>query len=140
MDIPKLGISRPVIGIPSAANGWNLSWLGNDLGYLAGTAYPTWPGNTVITGHSYNNFGLPGPLYNLETLRWGDQIVIAADDQEFVYEVRSVSKYTSPEDISSLQKHETYDWVTLITCNSYDHNLDTFLFRTVVRAVLVEIR
>ncbi len=71
MSIPELGISRAVIGIPASGNGWNLSWLGNDLGYLAGTAYPTWPGNTVITGHAYNNFGQPGPLYNLASLRWG---------------------------------------------------------------------
>ncbi len=139
MSIPELGISRAVIGIPASGNGWNLSWLGNDLGYLAGTAYPTWPGNTVITGHAYNNFGQPGPLYNLASLRWGDQIVITANGQEYVYEVRSVSEYTSPKDISVLQRHEAYDWVTLITCNSYDQNEDAFLFRTVVRAVLVDI-
>ena len=140
MSIPELGISRAVIGIPASGNGWNLSWLGNDLGYLAGTAYPTWPGNTVITGHAYNNFGQPGPLYNLASLRWGDQIVITADGQEYVYEVRGVSEYTSPKDISVLQRHETYDWVTLITCNSYDQNADAFLFRTIVRAVLVDVR
>jgi LPXTG-site transpeptidase (sortase) family protein len=140
LSIPKLGTSRVLKGIPASGNGWNLTWLGNDLGYLAGTAYPTWPGNTVITGHAYNNYGLPGPLNNLDTLRWGDQIIISSDGQEYVYEVRSVSEFTSPDDISTLQRHEAYDWVTLITCNSYDQNVDAFLFRTVVRAILVDVR
>jgi sortase (surface protein transpeptidase) len=43
-------------------------------------------------------------------------------------------------DSSLLTKHETADWVTLITCQQYDEKTKTYLYRWVVRAVLTGVR
>lgn len=137
IEIPALGIKEELVGIPRSGNSWNVDWLGKRLGYLYGTAFPTWAGNSVITGHVYGANGLPGPLFELEKLQWGDSIIIHAFGQKYFYEVRSVS-VTGPSDTRAL-KHEILPWVTLITCKDYDEKTDTYQKRVVVRAVQVRI-
>lgn len=139
LDIPSLGVVSNIVGIPQLADGWDVTWLGQDVGYLYGTAYPTWPGNTTLTGHVIDESGLAGPFVNLASLRWGDQLLIHTRDMDYVYEVRSISLWTSPEDTSAITRHEEYDWLTLITCRGYDEAGDRYRFRTVVRAVLVAV-
>ena len=138
LEIPALGIQQSIVGVPEA-QGWDVSWLGNEIGYLSGTAFPTWAGNSVLTGHATNANGGKGPFAALEKLRWGDQIVIHAFGQEYVYEVRSVNRMTNPKDTSALNKHEDLPWVTLITCNGYDEKTGTYRWRTVVRAVQIRV-
>jgi len=64
LEIPRLGVQMPIVGVPQADGQWDVSWLGNDAGWLNGTAFPTWSGNSVLAGtstmrmaplaHSYN--------------------------------------------------------------------------------------
>lgn len=37
-------------------------------------------------------------------------------------------------------KHEELDWVTLLTCEGYNPLTGDYLFRRMVRAVLVEVK
>ncbi|MFZ5886998.1 MAG: hypothetical protein ACOYYF_05965 [Chloroflexota bacterium] len=37
-------------------------------------------------------------------------------------------------------KHEELDWVTLLTCEGYNPLMGNYLFRRMVRAVLVEVK
>ena len=37
-------------------------------------------------------------------------------------------------------QHEEYDWVTLLTCELYNPFSGNYMFRRMVRAVLVEVR
>ena len=69
--IPALDLDLTIVGVPLSPDGWNLTWLGSQAGYLEGTAYPTLPGNTGITAHVYSADGLPGPFVDLETLDLG---------------------------------------------------------------------
>ena len=55
----------------------------------------------------------------------------------YVYSVREV-RWVRPDDTSPLG-HEELDWVTLITCSGFNGQTDTYLWRTVVRAVLVKV-
>jgi LPXTG-site transpeptidase (sortase) family protein len=137
IEIPALGINTQLIGIPVSGTTWDITWLGKQLGYLDGTAFPTLAGNSVITGHVYGADGLPGPFVNLAKLKWGDQIIINAFGQRYVYEVRT-SLITTPNDPSIL-KHETLPWITLVTCKDYDEKSKTYLSRVVVRAVQVKV-
>ncbi len=139
LEIPALGVNSPIVGVPQTTDGWNINWLGNDVGYLEGTAFPTWKGNSVLTGHAYNSEGKAGPFAGLEKLLSGQQIIIHAWGQRYVYEVRSTSKWTKPTNASAINKHEEYPWLTLITCRSYDQKSDSYLYRTVVRAVLIKV-
>jgi LPXTG-site transpeptidase (sortase) family protein len=138
LEIPALGLTLPIVGIPGPD--WDVRWLGKNIGYLQGTAFPTWKGNSVLTSHATDANGKPGPFADLGKLVWGDRIIIHAWGQQYIYEVRSVDLKTDPNDTSLLTKHEELSWLTLITCRGYDEKTRSYRWRTVVRAVLVQVK
>jgi LPXTG-site transpeptidase (sortase) family protein len=138
LSIPALGVTTmPIVGVPYVDGNWDVSWLGNSAGYLAGTAFPTWQGNSVITAHVYDSNGLPGPFVNLGTLKWGDKVRVEAYGLVYTYEVRAV--YTVKPYDQRPFGHKDEAWVTLITCKQYDEKTDAYKLRTVVQAVLVSV-
>lgn len=140
LEIPRLNVQAPIVGVPLSAKGsWDVSWLWKDVGWLGGTAFPTWEGNSVLTGHVYDQFGMAGPFVHLNWLWYGDQVVIHAWGTEYVYEVRQTAQVL-PGEVASALKHEELPWVTLITCRGYDPSSDSYKYRVIVRAVLVEVK
>jgi LPXTG-site transpeptidase (sortase) family protein len=138
LEIPALGTRQAIVGVPLSKQGWDVSWLGADAGWLQTTTYPGLAGNSVLTGHVYDANGQPGPFVNLAGLKWGDAVSIHTGGQVYRYEVRAVSVVT-PDDLSAL-KPESQAWLTLITCRQYDEQKDAYLQRIVVRAVLVSVQ
>jgi LPXTG-site transpeptidase (sortase) family protein len=138
LSIPKLGLKTPIIGVPLQNGNWDVSWLGNNAGYLYGTAFPTWQGNTAITGHVWGTDNQPGPFHQLKTLHFGDQVQIYAWGMIYTYEVRE-NQIVFPSRVNNVLQHEEYDWVTLLTCEFYNPFSGEYFFRRVVRAVLVDI-
>ncbi|NMB89260.1 MAG: sortase, partial [Chloroflexi bacterium] len=139
LEIPSLGVAQNIIGVPWKEDAWDISWLGSDIGYLDGTAFPTWAGNTVLTGHVYDENGRPGPFVNLGDLSWGDQVSIHAWGRTYTYQVRTVQTQVDPSNTRLLTQSETYDWITLVTCHGYDEQTGAYRWRTVVRAVLIDV-
>jgi LPXTG-site transpeptidase (sortase) family protein len=137
LEIPTLGIKTTITGVPAADGSWDVSWLGSQLGWLEGTAFPGKDGNSVLAGHVVDSNGNPGIFADLGTLKWGDRIIVHAFNQKYVYEVRKVDTTVRPGDLSSL-KHQKLPWLTLITCHGYLADRDTYEWRTVVQAVLIE--
>jgi LPXTG-site transpeptidase (sortase) family protein len=135
VEIPSLGITLPIVGVPLKNGEWDVSWLGNQAGWLDGTAFPSWSGNSVLTSHVYGSNGLPGPFVNLNGLRYGDKIIVRAYGQTYTYEVRA-NMVVEPND-ASIFRHEEKAWLTLVTCKEYDETTNTYGKRVVVRAVLV---
>jgi LPXTG-site transpeptidase (sortase) family protein len=140
LDIPSLNVKMPVVEVPKENGTWDVSWLGAKAGWLGGSAFPTWEGNSVITGHVYDANGQPGPFVDLAKLKWGDKVVVHAWGQDYTYEVRSVEEYVNPKDTSLLTKHEELPWLTLVTCHGYDEAKGKYLWRTVIRAVQVDVK
>jgi LPXTG-site transpeptidase (sortase) family protein len=139
LEVPRLGVKMPIVGVPQSNGEWNVTWLGDQAGWLNGTAFPTWEGNSVITGHVYDAFGRPAPFVHLNWLWYGDKIIVHAWGGEYVYEVRQV-KSVLPEALSTALKHEDLPWVTLVTCRGYDEASNSYKYRVLVRAVLVEVK
>ncbi|MGC8855570.1 MAG: sortase, partial [Anaerolineae bacterium] len=137
LEIPKLNLTMPIVGIPAEGQTWDLTWLWDQAGWLEGTAYPSHAGNSALTGHVYLPNGQPGPFLKLGDLRWGDQIIVHLAGQRYIYEVRQV-RQVSPYALSPL-RHEDLPWLTLITCREYDIRTNTYRYRTVVRAVLIKV-
>jgi LPXTG-site transpeptidase (sortase) family protein len=137
LEIPPLNVQTTIVGVPEGGSGWDTTWLWDQAGYLEGTAFPTWPGNSGIAAHANLPSGQPGPFAGLSSLRWGDRVIVHAWGQRHVYEVRKVTQ-VRPEDIKALT-HEEYSWITLITCSDYDEKLGEYNARTIARAVLVSI-
>ena len=139
LSIPKLDLEMPIVGVPRNDTGWDVTWLNQSAGYLAGSAFPTWVGNTVLTGHVWDAYNRPGPFAKLKTLRYGDQVKIHAWGLTYTYEVRE-SKLVTAKNMSIAFQSEEYDWLTLLTCEFYNPFSGEYLFRRAVRAVLVDVR
>jgi len=137
LEIPTLDLELPIVGVPLTEDGWDVSWLGNSAGWLQGTAYPTWSGNTALTAHVWNADNSPGPFVDLHTLQHGDEIIIQAWGLTHTYEVRQVMQ-VRPDDLRALP-HDDYDVLTLITCQGYDQSSREYGWRLAVRAVLVNV-
>ena len=138
LDVPKLGVRTPVVGVPHGSRGWDVIWLGNRAGYLEGTAFPTQLGTSLITAHVSDSSGDHGPFVDLSPLVWGDEIVLRISGVEYVYQVTS-SFVIHPDDISIL-RNDGYYRLTLLTCRGYDEVGDTCAYRLAVQSVLVEVR
>jgi LPXTG-site transpeptidase (sortase) family protein len=139
LEIPKLGVQMNILGIPPVNGGWDVSWLGSNAGWLQGSAFPTWAGNSVLTGHVWNANNTAGPFSGINGLWWGDKIVVHAWGAQYVYQVRSVS-LVGPGNTTAMMKHEELPWVTLVTCRGYDQASDSYKYRILVRAVLMEVK
>ena len=120
LEIPSQNIKADIVGIPESGNTWDVNWLGWDVGWLNGTAFPTWEGNSVITGHVTNSNGLPGPFANLKDLNYGERIIVHLFDQQYIFEIRN-KRLVRPETTAFALEHlEDHAYLTLITCQSYD--------------------
>jgi LPXTG-site transpeptidase (sortase) family protein len=130
LEIPSQMVQMPIVGVPQTDGEWDVSWLGNQAGWLSSTAFPTWAGNSVLNGHVYDSYGKPGPFVRLNKLGWGDKVIVHAWGAQYVYEVRQVMQ-VGPGAISSVIRHEELPWVTLITCSGYDKASNSFKYRWV---------
>ena len=137
LEIPALSVNIPIVGVPRKDGAWNVAWLGNQAGWLEGSAFPSWNGNSVLTSHVYLSNGKPGPFAKLHELKYGDQIIVHAYGQKYIFELRTY-KVVAPND-KSIMKHEERPWLTLVTCMNYDEKTDTYKNRFIVRAVLVKV-
>jgi LPXTG-site transpeptidase (sortase) family protein len=139
LEIPALGVKMPIVGVPQTGDSWDVTWLGNSAGWLEGSAFPTWAGNTMLTGHVWDAQNRPGPFANLKNLKYGDKVNIRAWGSVYTYEVRE-SALVLANDLKTVLKHEEYSWVTLVTCESYNSIKENYRYRRVVRAVLISVK
>jgi LPXTG-site transpeptidase (sortase) family protein len=138
LTIPRLGVSVPVVGVPLVAGEWDTSWLNHQAGWLEGTAYPTWLGNSAVAAHVYDAYGQPGPFVNLNHLSYNDEVRLIAWGEMYIYRVRE-NRLVLPGDLTVLEE-DGYAWLTLVTCQGYQPDSGEYRYRRVVRAVLVEVR
>jgi LPXTG-site transpeptidase (sortase) family protein len=137
LEIPNLAVNVSIVGVPLINGTWDLSWLDQQAGWLNGTAFPTWMGNSVLTGHVYLANGRPGPFVDLASLKWGDRVIIHANGSSYIYEVRE-NRTVAPTN-TSVFKHEDSAWLTLITCKSFNEKTDSYSSRVVIRALLIKV-
>jgi LPXTG-site transpeptidase (sortase) family protein len=137
LEIPVLKIKAPIVGVQSNKGNWDVSWLQNQVGWLNGTAYPTWKGNSLLTAHVTNADGKPGVFAGLKALGVGEYVFVYNAGYRYTYKVVS-NVYVQPND-QNVMKHEEKSYLTLITCDTYDEKSGTYLRRVAVRAVLVDV-
>jgi LPXTG-site transpeptidase (sortase) family protein len=138
IEIPVLNVNAPIVGVESNHGNWDVSWLQNQVGWLNGTAYPSWKGNSVLTGHVVNADGKPGVFSKLKYLGLGEYIFLHNGGYRYTYKV-TTNTSVEPND-ASVMRHEEQPFLTLITCDNYDEKTGNYLLRTVVRAKLVDVR
>jgi LPXTG-site transpeptidase (sortase) family protein len=136
LEVPALKLEMPIVGIPKKGNTWDVNWLLNQAGWLEGSAFPGFSGNSVLTSHVTLPYGQAGPFADLHKLRLGDKVFVRAFGNLYIYEVKSIRELfaTNP----SILQHEENSWLTLVTCADYNEKAKTYLKRLVVRAVLIQ--
>lgn len=138
IEIPVIRVNNHVLGVPIKDGGWDVSWLQDQVGWLNGTAYPTWKGNSVLTGHVVNADGKPGIFSRLKHLGVGEFIYIYISGYRYTYMVES-NQFVNPDDVTVFQ-HEDKAYLTLVTCERYDEESNSYLQRVAVHARLVDVR
>lgn len=136
IEIPKLDIKTPIVGVPLSEGGWDVTWLGRNAGWLDSTVFPTWAGNSVVTAHVWDALNQAGPFANLDDLTWGDQIHILLDGTRYTFEVRE-HLIVREDEMDLVFKHEEHPWLTLLTCNNYSESTNMYANRMIIRAVMV---
>lgn len=135
LEIPRLGVQAPIVGVPQREGIWPVDWLWDQIGWLEGTAFPGWPGNTVLTGHVILPSGLPGPFVGLQRLHSGDWIVLNVFGERRIYQVIWARKVRA--DALWVLGHTEQDVLTLVTCTGWNETRGRYEYRWVVRAVPV---
>ncbi len=138
LQIPTLKVDTSIVGVEFRNGNWDVSWLQNQAGWLNGTAYPTWKGNSVLTAHAVNPDGKPGMFSGLKRLTAGEYIFVYNSGYRYTYRVES-NDLVQADDFSVF-RHEDKQYLTLVTCDTYDEKSGIYLLRVVVRAVLVDVR
>jgi len=138
IEIPAINVNMPIVGVQFKDGNWDVSWLQDQAGWLSGTAYPTWLGNSVLTGHAVNKDGKAGVFSNLKQLTAGEYVFVYNSGYRYTYKVVS-NELVQPNNATVL-KHEEKSYLTLITCDTYDEQSGMYLLRTIVRAELVDVR
>lgn len=118
IEIPKIKVSAPVVYEPSVSEPAIQKALQRGVVHYGNTPEPGEPGNSVIVGHSSNDWWEPGKykfvFVLLDKLIVGDKFSINHKGKRYVYQVTQ-SKVVAPTDLSVLAP-TTEPTVTLITC------------------------
>ena len=139
LEIPSLKVKTAIVGVPQTGNTWDVTWLGSQAGWLEGSAYPTSLGNAVLTAHVWDAVNQPGAFYALDKLGYGDRVIVHSYGTTYTYEVRRVMT-VAPSNVDAMLKHQDDAWLTLVTCKGFNTTTDQYAYRTLVRAVLVDVR
>jgi len=131
-------LSAPIMELYYATNAdtWDLSKLGASAGHLEGTRQLGQGGNFVLAGHVELKDGSAGPFAEIKGLKQGDRVIMFGQSLPNptvkTYIVTDVSK-VPPTDFGAIQNHG-YEELTLITCDDYNAQANTYTTRIVVHA------
>lgn len=131
--IPLLAQESDVILAPVVYPTWDVSHLGERIGYLEMTAWFGQGGNTVLAGHATTPDLIPSTWYNLEMMEAGDAISVVADNIEYQYAVAGIYRVADTDISLVLPMNE--ERLTLMTCDVSSWNGVTFTRRIIVVAL-----
>ena len=136
LEVPALKLKLPIVGVPMKNKTWDVNWLLNQAGWLEGSAFPGYSGNSVLTSHVTLPYGQAGPFTNLNKLKTGDKVFVHSFGDLYIYEVKSIRELYATD--PAILQHEEKSWLTLVTCADYNEKAETYLKRLVVKAELVQ--
>lgn len=134
LTIPALSLTTGLTTARIVDNTWDVESLGNQVGYLQGSA-PPGQGNTVLAGHVDDVSGSPGPFAAIGSLSPGSAITLQTSDGiTYTYQVTAI------EHVHSQAMGSTYPTddvqLTLITCTGWNATSGAYTERIVVTAAL----
>lgn len=129
MLIPKINVNVPIVFEPSTAEASIQKALENGVVHYGNTPVPGQAGNSVIVGHSSNDWWEAGnykfAFVLLDKLIVGDTLTIDYNGTRYIYETTE-TKVVEATDLSVL-KPTRNPTITLITCWPIGTNLKRFI-------------
>jgi LPXTG-site transpeptidase (sortase) family protein len=118
ISIPKINVNAPIVFAQSNVEASVQKDLEGGVVHYAHTAAPGDPGNSVIFGHSSNDWWEPGNykfvFVLLDKLAVGDTFTVNYNSKQYMYKVVE-SKVVEPTDLTVLNQTADPE-MTLITC------------------------
>lgn len=119
MFIPLIDVDVPIVDEPSFDEDLVQAALENGVVHYGNTAQPGEIGNSVIVGHSSNDWWDAGDykyaFILLDRLQEGNEIIVHHEGTRYVYEVTD-NYIVEPTDLSVLEQPDDKSMITLITC------------------------
>jgi LPXTG-site transpeptidase (sortase) family protein len=119
ISIPKISVNAPVVYATSNDENAILTDLETGVVHYADTALPGQVGNSVIFGHSSNDWWEPGNykfvFVLLDKISPGDTFTVNYQSHAYIYQVTS-SEVVDPTDVAVLNPTSDAE-MTLITCS-----------------------
>jgi LPXTG-site transpeptidase (sortase) family protein len=126
-----------IINAARTVDSWETRYLGDSVGHLEGTAWFDDPGgNVVLVGHVTDYLGRDGPFAYLFEAEVGDEITLTEGDVQRPYRVTAVER-AQPEDVFYVAQ-DGVPRLTLITCDDWDYEAQTYNQRVVLIAEPIE--
>lgn len=133
ITFPGALVTSRIINASRTYDSWETRYLGDSVGHLQGTSWIGEPGgNVVLAGHVTNERGEPGPFAYLFEAQIGDEVLLNDGDTIHQYRVSSIER-VSPEAVEYVRQ-DGIPRLTLITCDDWNFNAQTYDSRLVVIA------
>ena len=120
LEIPKIGISVPIIFSQSANQTSLLKDLDKGVIYYPGSVLPGQAGQTVILGHSappnWPKIKHDWVFSELDNLSAGDQIIVYVDYKKYTYTVKQKNILKKGQDITPLNLKQEGNYLALVSC------------------------
>lgn len=131
---PQADTAGRIVTAVRIPGGWDITYLQDLVGHLEGTSWLGETGNTVLAGHFEDQRGNPGPFRYLYSAEIGDEITIEDNrTNSFTTYVVTDVFTTDPDDVEVL-RHSESPKLTLITCDNWNPERETYAERVVVIA------
>jgi LPXTG-site transpeptidase (sortase) family protein len=134
--IPVMNLDAPVVLAPIISGTWKVDHLGTKwVGHLEGTASPGDPSNVVLAAHVTTAHKVYGPFAGMGRVQPGDEIILYVGDEAFTYIV-DFRRLVERSDVNVTYPTPAGQ-VTLITCNNWSDEQQSYQQRLVVAGHLV---
>ncbi|HVN52935.1 MAG TPA: class F sortase [Anaerolineaceae bacterium] len=132
VNIPALRLDATLLAVPWTGSDWDISNLGENVGWLQNTPALQLGENSVIVGHLDLVSGAAGPFAHLGHIAQGDEIQVSLGNRLFIYRV--VEKFVVADSARFVTWTKFPSQLTLITCywNSWDPDLMAYRKRLVI--------
>lgn len=117
LEIPTLGVLAEIVEVPVMDNEYAVTWLGDSVGMLEGSAQPG-EGTIILAAHNHLNDTESGPFALLSSVEEGDRIFIRDGNNDLHSFIVYANAKVSESDFEAVdQIAESFeDTLIMITC------------------------
>ena len=117
LEIPTLGVLSEIVEVPVLNNEYAVTWLGDSVGMLEGSAQPG-EGMVILAAHNHLNDSESGPFALLSSMEEGERIFIRDGNNDLLTFIVYANAKVSETDFEAVDQiaGSFEDTLIMITC------------------------